>query len=38
MELEYLTGSKFMVEVVTGNSVTASIVGSGDREKGFWKE
>jgi hypothetical protein len=38
MELEYLKGYKFMVEVVIGNSVTVSIIGSGDREKGFWKE
>ncbi len=38
MELEYLTGSEFMVEMVVEDSVTASAVGSGSREIEFWKE
>ena len=38
MELEYLTGSEFMVEMVVEDSVTALAVGSGSREIKFWKE
>ncbi len=38
MELKYLTGSEFTVEMVVEDSVTASSVGSESREIEFWKE